>query len=88
MLTRDGMAFMCSSSGATTPVFEIFGIISYLFHVTRPWMHFVPLFIYIIITSPFISFFHAVFGLPRSPAHIGFHAYSFLTILFFLVRYT
>ena len=47
------------------------------FHTTRCWMHFVQLFIFIILMSPFISFSHLNFGLPDNHVGIDFHSYNF-----------
>ena len=56
------------------------------FHLTRSWMHLVQLFIFIILKSSFISFFHLTFGLPANLVDIGFHSYTFWTILSFIAR--
>ena len=45
------------SSGATTSLFESFDILNY-FHLTRSWMRFVQLFVFIILKSSFTSFSH------------------------------
>ena len=46
----------------------VFSITS--FHLTRSWMHFVKLFIFIILKSSFISFSHLIFGLPANLAGV------------------
>jgi hypothetical protein len=57
------------------------------YHLFRSWIHFVKLCSFIILVFSFTSFFHLIFRLPASLAHIGFHSYNFLTILSFITRF-
>ena len=55
-------------------------------HLTLSWMHFVQLFIFIILKPSFIPFSHLLFGLPANLVDISFHSYSFLTTILFVIR--
>ena len=54
------------------------------FQLTRSCMHFVQIFIFIILKSSFISFVPPIFSLPANPVHISFHSHNFLTTLYHL----
>jgi len=54
---------------------------STFFHWTRSWMHFVQLFIVIILKCSFIPFFPLIIVLPANPVHISSHSHNFLTTL-------
>jgi len=49
------------------------------FHLTRSWLHFVQLFILIILKYYFISFPPFIFCLPANLLDTGFHSYNFFT---------
>ena len=51
------------------------------FHLTKSWMHFVQLFIFIIFKSSFVSFSHLIFYLPANLVDSGVHSYNFLAIV-------
>jgi hypothetical protein len=51
-------------------------------------MHFVQLFIVIILKYSFISFSPLIIGLPANPVRISFHSHNFLTTVSFAIRCT
>jgi hypothetical protein len=53
------------------------------FHLTRTWMHFIPLLNFKSLKSSFISFSHIIFGLSANFVHSGFHSYNFFYHPFF-----
>jgi hypothetical protein len=66
--------------------FKVLAFSNTSFHLTRSWMHFLLLFIFIGLQSAFISFYHISVGLSANLVDIGFHSYNFLTILSFVIR--